>query len=363
MKSSFLKLTLTVLALLLLTSFSSLAFNQNNNITSISYEIPKVRELLFIAMAVTQTGADDPYMINKYTAYYEEVRSHFKPYINKELNNKLSSEMKKNFDVLLMDACMYSMPSHGKIIRTNNTAPFSGGRKDHFQKLILLLENFSSQSHFEEFYSNHLAFYNSLIKTLREKSNTESSLEWLNREFSMEVEKVGVIFSPLSYGRHATQINVTANDPTRRLYVSAFPEYVKEMTDFEKEIYTTRMIFTELDHHFVNPNSQQFKNDIRKIFHQRKFWIDVDIQQSYRRPQDVFNEYMTWSLFLVYMNERMEMQEYSLVMESIYKQMLKRGFIRFEQFNECIMQCRLQYSEHNIELLMPVIVKALLKSP
>lgn len=362
MKPSFLKLTLTVIALVLLTSYSSLAFNQNKNTTSISYEIPKVRELLFIAMAVSQTGEDDPYMINKYTAYYEEVCSYFKPHINAELNYKLSSEMKKNFDVLLMDACMYSLPSNGKIVLTNNTAPFSGGRKDHFRKLIPLLENFSSQSHFEEFYSNHLAFYNSLIKTLTEKSNTESSLEWLNREFGMEVEKVGVIFSPLSYGRHSTQIQVSSIDPTRRLYVSAFPEYVKEMTDFEKEIYTSRMIFTELDHHFVNPNSQQFKKDIRKIFHQRKFWIDDDIQQSYRRPQDVFNEYMTWSLFLVYMNERLEMQEYTLVKKSIYKQMLKRGFTQFEQFNECVMQCRLQYSENNIELLMPIIIKALLTS-
>ena len=67
----------------------------------------------------------------------------------------------------------------------------------------------------------------------------------------------------------------------------------------------TGVVFTEIDHNYVNPVSNNFKIDIDRIMgdSNRAKWIKADGDgKFYNNGYKIFNAYMTHAVYLVYTN-------------------------------------------------------------
>ena len=57
-----------------------------------------------------------------------------------------------------------------------------------------------------------------------------------------------------------------------------------------KEGLSSRVVFTEIDHNYVNPVSDENKPLIDKLLQDRTEWVNAKDSDNYRNPLLVFNE-------------------------------------------------------------------------
>ena len=327
---------------------------------NIHFSIPEVRELAFVALSVSEIGMSDQFMINKHTSYYQEVQNHFSPYITTTLNELLSEELVRYFDQMMMDATLYSFDELGNIQKKKSHNNLSWEKKDHFEKFVPMLQSFAQHSNFRSFYNEHHLYYQETIQKLNGRSSVSTSWEWLKHEFYTNIHDIQIVISPLSYGRHSTNLITEKENSTCWIFVSASPEYQDEMTDTEKTVHSARMIFTELDHQFVNPASDKHSSKIKKLFRKRETWVNKKIQTGYPSEYAVFNEYMTWALFLIYAKENFPESDYQTIQSTISDQMIhRRGFIRFEEFNMELQKIRSSHPDKKMEDCYPMLFEQL----
>jgi hypothetical protein len=167
----------------------------------------------------------------------------------------------------------------------------------------------------------------------------DSMVVWLEREFGRRYDQYNVILSPLVYGSHSAQLQRTRLGEEVLAFVSG-PDVDGGAAHSPgvRRGFVQRIVFTELDHMFVNPVSDRFKSEIERAFRDRARWT-TDRSSFYTSPLNVFNEYMTWSAFFMFADGRLPAQDFDRVLELTTQQMGgPRGFIRFREFNSFAMQ-------------------------
>ena len=104
------------------------------------------------------------------------------------------------------------------------------------------------------------------------------------------------------------------------------------------ELSESRVVFTEIDHNYVNPTSDKYLTQINSIFSDRKKWLNEELTTAYETPFKVFNEYMTFAVYTLYISDlydEKDWQEYLPKMEGQMKD--ARGFIKFDAFNKTLL--------------------------
>jgi hypothetical protein len=96
-------------------------------------------------------------------------------------------------------------------------------------------------------------------------------------------------------------------------------------------------VFTEIDHNYVNPVTDQFAGGVNKVFSDLDAWNN---QAGYRSPYMTFNEYMTWAVFMLYCHDTLDDRElFQEVNDRVVNTMVdSRKFVRFREFNEKLLQ-------------------------
>jgi hypothetical protein len=119
-----------------------------------------------------------------------------------------------------------------------------------------------------------------------------------------------------------------------------------------------RIVFTEIDHNFVNPVTDQHRFQVISAFAERSKWTSNE-STFYQSPIAVFNEYMTWALFLLYIEARISPQEFADVMTFTTSQMeSSRKFHRFGSFaRELLRLYRERPEGTRVPLLYPAILE------
>jgi hypothetical protein len=117
-----------------------------------------------------------------------------------------------------------------------------------------------------------------------------------------------------------------------------------------KEGLNTRIVFTEIDHNYVNPISDEYASQIEPIFSDRTRWAGGGPADDYNTPLSVFNEYMTWAVFSLYFIDHFSAEDFKTINEFVEKQMVeRRGFHRFPEFNRKVMDLYRASSTKKIE--------------
>ena len=98
----------------------------------------------------------------------------------------------------------------------------------------------------------------------------------------------------------------------------------------------TGVILTEIDHNYVNPVSDRFKDDLNAIMGSENMskWLKFNSSQSnYGTGYKVFNEYMTHAVYLLYTLDKFEPMDQKVI-ENVRISIMenRRKYYRFSDF-------------------------------
>ena len=328
---------------------------------------PKVHELVNISVALTNIGKLDSNMVYMESDYYKRMRTHFDPYKNHALIDSLNQHITEVFGTstynyyynIRMNACMYSFDEE-QIVNVSPYDRLGFGGENLLTDLLPLLEDFSAISNFETFYQENENYYESLIDTYYELVPIDKMWDWVEAKFPQRYEAYKIYFSPLVNGAHSTP-KFSDNDYKETIMFIDAPTFGDEYTSVEKETILTRIVFTEIDHNYVNPTTDAF-SEIGSLMDPLECWNNG--AQGYDSSYFTFNEYMTWAVFTLYLYDNFDTETFEeRNRNEAYFMANGRGFIKYQAFNEVALNWYKRNPDAPLKELYPVMFEWIRNEP
>lgn len=232
-----------------------------------------------------------------------------------------------------------------------------------FRNLVYLVQDFINQTDYRSFFKSNSKYYKQLETRQNELQPIQNMWNWLEKEFPQKLDCYKIFFSPLIEGSHSTQ----------KFYKGFFkkPEYQEcimfinspekidanvEYSEVVKKGLMSGIVFTEIDHNYVNPTSSENFNAIKSLISNKDIWATIEAQENYRSEYSIFNEYMTHSLFCLYVTETYSEHDRIKIVNQRIKLMERRGFIKFDQFNEKLIN-KLKGRKMSVYEMYPEIIE------
>jgi hypothetical protein len=336
-------------------SFSKAYIKANAGRTNV--EIPEVSELVNIIMVLHKDAEKEQNMFDTKTAYYQRVKAHFSPYkdhpvidtIQKYITGLIhlpehdmhmfSRESYGYYFALKMNACAYSFDKKGSVVNNGEIRQIAKGW--YFfdpMKDLSLFEDFAERSGFRSFYQQNKPYYDSLLHTYNQLNPIQKMQSWLDKKFGFGYGSYGVYFSPLVSGAHSTAKFEDKHFNQTLMFICR-AEMDPRFSALINELLESRVVFTEIDHNYVNPVSDHYPDKINASFSGRAKWAEGDITAAYTTPYMIFNEYMTFAVYTLYVHDAYTAEALRDYLPMLEDQMEKqRGFIKFKAFNRALLE-------------------------
>ena len=315
-------------------------------------------ELANIILALTDYGKTDPWEVAQQSAYYRQVCTHFDRYSEHPLLAKVnySREKWESYLSFRTDAYAFSFAADNRLIRTVAFQANQG--VNPFEEQLELINDFVKTTDFRQFYRDHLPYYQHLAKAYLQSQRYDEMRHFLKREFGKrrDLTTYAIVLSPLVWRMncHRTVASVGTDFIT-------LPDFLLsgkapgEVT--RAEIASgTHMLFTELDHAFVNPLSDRHRALVTTNFTAR----DWDMGSGYEKDtMAAFNEYMTRAVYDLYVQTYFPDVATS-VSQDWAMQNATRGFFASALFNRELGEAyRTRRPGQTIRNIFPAFVKRL----
>ncbi|WMN12014.1 DUF4932 domain-containing protein [Marivirga salinae] len=313
-------------------------------------EVPEVYELMQIASSLTGTFKNDPNLIKSSSSYYQDFRNHFQEFENHDLVLKLNKAFEENpygnnqhairMLSLGLDIDNQNSLIDNGFININPATKYFLSTSVFFPSLNTnLIEDFAKKSNFKDFYKEHKGYYSKLINNYNELCDFKGMQTWLEKKFTSKYQSYRIIFSPLTGGFHSTTSfpNSDRSMDQTFMFVSAPRENIANLSPKEFETassLSSRIVFTEIDHNYVNPVTDQFLNELDEAMDDYKNWNGQN-GGSYPSKYSTFNEYMTWGVFNLYALDTYSEENMDTIIQYPTDFITEnRKFIRFREFNQ-----------------------------
>ena len=103
-------------------------------------------------------------------------------------------------------------------------------------------------------------------------------------------------------------------------------------------IYRGNIVFTELNHGYINPEGTKYAQQIAAAISNRDKWVNKDKGEGYYRGNLAFNEYMNWGLVSLRIMDYVPADEQEQLIARVERSMFKgRGFLQFKAYNRFLM--------------------------
>lgn len=317
----------------------------------VQVEVPEVYELANIIWALSPGGRQAGNLY-RHSGYYRSAEKHFKPYLDHPVFKSLSLQREEALYRYLSfreNSLGYAFEGD-KLVHGGTYFHVFGDRKVFgglFAALLPQVEDFARVSGFREFYRKHQPTYRKLIRREQQLLSVQDMWAWLEANFPGRFQTYKIVFSPLIGSTHSTQqFWFTGNNrldwfKEAVMFVSG-PQPIddrKELSENQKKGVMHGIVFTEIDHNYVNPESARYRDVIDSVFSQRQWWTgkggDTD---HYETPVSLFNEYMTHALFSLYVRDRFDDATAGYLIQDRERLMVeKRQYTRFREFNQALM--------------------------
>jgi hypothetical protein len=295
--------------------------------------IPEVFELANIAIALTDFGHSHPYYVNTDTPYYTDVLEHFSPYRDHpfvDAVQRLADDGGVDGFNFLKHRASASRFDGDEIV-SDKERLYLPTREDErrLEEELLLAASFARETSFRSFYEAHRPFYRERVAMFKAAIPARDAWNWLEEQFPQSSqERIRIYLSPLTGWSHFAVGKPDYTD----IYIFGPPEFVASKAD---EGTYTMVLFTELDHRYVNAVSREFAEDISEAFADVRLWNG---QMGYRTPQLTFNEYMTWAVFCLYASDSYAAEDMAEIVRNTTEFMTtNRRFPRFAEFNDHLL--------------------------
>jgi len=338
------------LLILIISSFTINCYSQNN----VKVVMTESYELSNIILALTQYGRTDKWDVQKVSPYYEEILNYFEPVKNHPLLDSVNYSRPKweKFLGFRTDMYAFSFDNNGKLKRDY---PFNSFGPQEVDKNIDLINDFVEKSNYREFYKSHKKFYDKIISNYIDYYYYNKSKLFLDKisvnKENNTYKKYIVAISPLVGGQncHRNTDSLTTID---------FPNISKDLILGEisnnpiQRITENHTIFTEMDHGYVNPISDKYEKLINSNFNFSKW----DEGSGYP-GLSIFNEYMTWAVYDLFIRENFKGNTDSISLQWQY-QNASRGFIAQNIFSKKVSELYFkQIGKKNLEMIYPPLLK------
>lgn len=331
---------------------------QKTNSGHYQFETPEVQELVHIIMALTPTGLADSNLVEHTTAYYNQVRTHFDAYRNEPVVTDVEKLLAQgSYAHLKMDACGFYFNGN-RIHKDKTYEHLNWGNSNLVEPLLQNLQDFASKTGFRQFYQTHQPYYDSLLVLMEKQTPIRPQWEWLEKNFPNRYQHYRITFSPLTNGSHSTNKFETPEFKQTIMFICGPLESIS-LSAAETEGLMTRIVFTEIDHNYVNPVSDKYLPEISSAFINLDKWADKNVTRYYPNAYSIFNEYMTWAVFTLYAYDTYPPEVFAAVNTRTETQMEKwRGFSRFRSFNQKLLELyKAKPAQMPISDLYPLMLK------
>jgi len=334
-------------------------------------EVSEVRELLNIVVAISPEGlAGDLLALHNqmqkedplFKEYYRDAMKAFLPYYNEPIvrlvNQKLEAGSREEF-YALTNLMAYTRRFSGERLVPTHIHEFftSDGTHNYerskleptFVEFFRELESFSMKAGFRRFFAAHRKFYASLEERYRQRTNIKRMWHWLEQRFPLRVDSYRVLISPLVYRFHTTGGN-GADGFTEIVMAMSAPDKSTDCVQLE------RAVFTEIDENYANPVSAKHLEEIRAGVGDKRRWATEAALHYYSSEKDVFTEYLTWALFLLYARDEYSAEQQEQARQLVNGKMRQRGFLLFSEFGEMLLKLYPAHGNAPIESYYPQIL-------
>lgn len=336
-------------------SFSQQYIDEHSGKTTA--DIPEVSELVNIIMVLHPDAENENNMFDTSTDYYQRVKTHFKPYTNHPVLDTIqkyitdlqhmhdydaslfSEKSYRYYYALKMNACAYAFADNGSVENQGFVQQMAKGWAIFDpMKDVALFADFARQSNFRQFYQDNKPYYDSLLTIYNDLNPIQQMQDWLDKKFDMSYGSYAIYFSPLTGGAHSTQRLKDDNFSQTFMFI-ARADRDDKYTPVMNELLESRVVFTEIDHNYVNPTTDKFIDRVNASFSNREKWAKGSITSAYPTPYTVFNEYMTFAVYTLYVLDTYSEEDVLAYIPLLDSQMQdNRGFIRFKDFNHALLE-------------------------
>jgi hypothetical protein len=322
--------------------------------------VPEVYELANIIVAMTSYGEASASLVLKKGEYYQRVRAAFAPFRDDASMRSLQLgdadpvrryyEIRDNSYAYVFDGALIKRNPAYTTLRNPNT----------FRDRMAEVQRFADVSGFRAFYAANADYYRELIERYRLMSDLESMVDWLEQEFApRRYDHYTVVLSPLVYGSHSSGSLISSAGSEALMLVSG-PDVTSApgTSPGVQQAIVQRIVFTEVDHQFVNPVTDQSAAQVTRAFGTRSKWT-TDGSSFYQSPVAVFNEYMTWAVFLLYLEGRLDAGDFAETVRLTTE--LMEGARRFHRFGLFAEELRRLYRTRPEGSRVPSLYHAMLE--
>ena len=315
-------------------------------------EIPEVYELVNVAIAMTPTGIEDKNLVYKNSEYYERMRRWFDRFSGHPLLASLDAALKQNpnsYFTLKMNGYAFEFDRAGRVVRSKvyDRTGFRNERSNSLKPYLAQLQSFADASDFRKFYRENSKTYQEQIAFYRDTANVSEMKRWLDKNFpaSNDYDTYKIVFSPLvAYNQSTTwfesngfkELQPHVNFP----YQQDLARYFKggELSAQAEVVYRGNIVFTEINHGYINPEADKYGGRVAKAISNRDRWVDKAKGSGYYGGVAAFNEYMNWGLVSLRIADYAPRAEQDLMIANIDRMMTdRRGFPQFEAFDKFLV--------------------------
>ncbi|MEM9329552.1 MAG: DUF4932 domain-containing protein, partial [Bacteroidota bacterium] len=295
----------------------------------------------------------DRNMVKHSSSYYDEVIDHFRPFSGEPIVGIVEEIVRTGgYAPIKMDACGFQFEGES-IVKDITYDRLNWGIVNYVEPWLDELESFASKTDFRSFYQRHERFYEESIALLEDQTQVRNQWDWIENISEITYDHYWITFSPLTGGSHSTNRFEGTSFKQTAMFISG-PIEDSQYSTAVKNALMTRVLFTEIDHNYVNPVSDQYLADISDALKDLSTW---STNSNYPSAYLVFNEYMTWALFILYASEHLSEEDFTQVNELVERQMVEsRRFRRFAQFNDALLDIYESQTVKSIEALFPEIL-------
>lgn len=331
-------------------------------------EVNEATELLYIMIAMTPTAIADSNMTEHEGPYYQKVMTHFKPYSNEKIIHTIDSLLQAS----LLNYYFLSINSYAFRFNGNKLVP-TGVYYLPAEELanVIMKENqvltykkeieaFAVKSGYRKFYQSSKPYYDSVKAAYEKYAPIKKQWNWLEQHFSTRQDSYKILCSPLIAGMNGTN---RYKDNGFQECLMFLPTVIrgKSWKDNFTEMLNTRIMFTEIDHNYVDAPSKKYDSVITRVLQNREKWVNTQTfgTQYYPNPVKVFNEYITFAVFLLYCEDRFKDDPAFLKQthDGVASLMTERGFIKMKEFDAHLLELYKNSTDKNIELLYPALLQ------
>lgn len=314
--------------------------------------IPEVYELVNIAIAMTPTGIEHKNLVYQNSEYYARMRQWFDKHKSHPLLEELDSALKKNLGVystMKMNGYSLEFDQKGRIVqsRVYDRTGFTNERSNFLRTYLSQLQSFADVSEFRKFYKENSKTYQEQIAFYQNTANLAEMKRWLDKNLpgSNDYDTYKIIFSPLvAYNQSTTWFASNGFKELQPHVNFPYPQDISrtfkdgKLSEPAEVIYRGNIVFTEINHGYINPEADKYADRILKATSNRDRWVDKSKGPSYYTGIATFLEYMNWGLVSLRIADYAPREEQERMIASIDRMMTeRRGFPQFAAFDKFLV--------------------------